>query len=305
MKDGGERISIISINYKQAEVSNKMLESLQKVSYKNFEIIIVDNNSGEDDVKKLNLNYPGLKLIRSKRNLGFAGGNNLGIKEATGDYILLLNNDTEVDPGFLEPMLEAFGKHKNAGALSPKIKFFDDPKTIQYAGFGGMNPFTQRMKTIGNHQEDNGDYDMFTETPFAHGCAMMLPRSVIDEVGMMCEDYFLYYEEHDWSENIKRAGYKIYYQPASVVYHKESMSVQKGSSLKTYYLNRNRILFMKRNYGLLTKLLAIPYLALVSIPKNIITFAIKKEKEHLSAYLDAISWNITGHTKPRWQTGLH
>jgi hypothetical protein len=284
-------ISIITVNYKQAQVTNQLLASLQQITYPNVEIIVVDNNSGDADL--IHTSYANVKLICNSQNLGFSGGNNVGIKESKGEFVLLLNNDTEVEPDFLEPLVELLVRFQDIGVVSPKIKYFNQPDTIQFAGFSPMNPFTIRNFTIGRKERDCSIYNHIKETPAAHGCAMLVRRKVINEVGLMPEEYFLYYEEHDWSTTIKRGGYKIYYQPKSVVYHKESVSAEKGSTLKTYYLNRNRILFMRRNSDSFTKIVATAYLLFISIPKNIFSYLFGGKFGHLKAYLDALAWNIS------------
>jgi len=293
-------ISIVIINYKQASVTNDLLKSLDQVTELCFEIIIVDNNSGDEDVNQLDLSYSRVKLIKSQRNLGFAGGNNLGIQAASGKYILLLNNDTLVEPDFLIRLVEVLENDSSIGAVSPLITYTELPGIIQYAGFTAMNPFTLRMKAIGNGQKDVGQFTKVEETPFAHGCAMMLPARVIKQVGLMEERYFLYYEEHDWSRRITKAGYKIAFQPKSKVYHKESVSTGKNSTLKTYFINRNRIFYMRRNYNALTRFISMLYLLCISIPTNTCRYWFAKEHKHLSAYWDAILWNLTGKTKKKW-----
>ena len=160
---------------------------------------------------------------------------------------------------------------------------------------------TLRMYAIGNKKPDSNIYDQIKETPYAHGCAMMVRREVINHVGLMPEEYFLYYEEHDWSASIRRFGYKIFYQPKSIVFHKESVSVQKESVLKTYYLNRNRILFMRRNFGLSSKIIASIYLLLISVPKNLLSFLLKREFGHLKAYVNALFWNISHANNLKWK----
>nr|WP_319398257.1 glycosyltransferase family 2 protein [uncultured Carboxylicivirga sp.] len=293
-------ISIVTINYKQSEMTNELLKSLQLVSNVDFEVIIVDNNSGEEELEKLNLDFPNVKLIKSIRNLGFSGGNNLGINQAKGKYILLLNNDTLVDPTFLKPMVDLLEADDKIGAVSPLIQYTERPGIIQYAGFTKMNPLTLRMKGIGQYQKNEGQHIKPQETPFAHGCAMMIPKRVINQVGLMEEAYFLYYEEHDWSERIRRAGFKIMFQPQSCVFHKESVSTGKDSPLKTYFLNRNRILFMRRHFKWYIKVLTFLYLLCISIPANTIRFIIKNNYKHLSAYYDALIWHITLKNKEKW-----
>ena len=288
-----KKVSIISINYNQAEVTCEMLSSLQKLTYPNVEIIVIDNGSPTDPTQIITSSFPDIKYIRSNHNLGFAGGNNLGIKNSTGDYIMFLNNDTEVDPGFLEPLVQLFESNPYAGLASSKILYHNSDDVIQYAGSTSINPFTGRNKRIGFMEKDSGQYESIRETDLGHGAAMMVPRKVIDKIGVMPEFFFLYYEEVDWCESIKRAGYKIYFVPQSKVYHKESMSVGKNSALKTYYLTRNRLLFMRRNTSGYIKLLWIVFFVVISLPKNTLLFLLKREIQNGTALWKALLWNMT------------
>jgi GT2 family glycosyltransferase len=285
-------VSIITINYNQSAVTNELLKSLSHVVEPSFEVIVVDNASANNDEQRIDTSYPFAKLVSSAENLGFAGGNNLGYRHAKGEYILLLNNDTEVPPDFLVPMISLLQSDPRIGAVSPKIRYFEKPDTIQYAGFSPMNMLTLRMHAWGFKEVDKGQHDEIRETNFAHGCAMMVPRRVIEEVGVMTEDYFLYYEEHDWSTRIRKAGYKIMYQPRSLVLHKESISIQKNSPLKTYYISRNRILFMRRNLKGMQKWIPALYLMFVSVPVNLLRFIASGQKEHRKAYIRALTWHL-------------
>lgn len=296
-------VSIITVNYNQSEVTLDLLRTLRGLTYPNVEIIVVDNGSPNDNPQVLKDQYPEIKLIISEKNLGFAGGNNLGIKAAHGEYMFFVNNDTEVTPGLIEPLVDLLEKDEKIGMVSPKIKFHWNPELIQYAGYTKMNPYTIRNATIGFHEKDNGQHNELMETEAAHGAAMMVPKKVIREVGLMPEVYFLYYEEHDWASMIKRAGYKIYYQPAAEILHKESVSTGKGSPFKTYYINRGRILFTRRNMHGLKKILSLLFQHFVSLPKNAMVFTLKGQFKHLRAYLRAYLWNLTHyrevHTNPK------
>jgi GT2 family glycosyltransferase len=285
-------VSIITINYNQSAVTNELLKSLSNIKTPLFEVIVVDNASSNYDEQKIDTSYPFVKLVISAENLGFAGGNNLGYRHAKGEYILLLNNDTEVPPDFLVPLIELLENDPKIGAVSPKIRYFEKPDTIQYAGFSPMNKLTLRMHAWGFKEVDRGQHDQLRETNFAHGCAMMVPRRVIEVVGIMTEDYFLYYEEHDWSSRIRAAGYKIMYQPRSLVLHKESISIQKNSPLKTYYISRNRILYMRRNLKGAQKWIPALYLLFVSVPVNLLRYLISRQKEHRNAYIRALTWHF-------------
>lgn len=286
-------ISIITVNFNQSAVSCELIESLKKITYKNIETIVVDNGSKKDDPEIIHEKYPDVKYIKSEKNLGFAGGNNLGIKASKGKYCLFINNDTEVEKGFLEPLVDCLEKDNTIGMVSPKIRFFHTPDTIQYAGYTPMNPFTLRQELIGYRIVDKGQFDKGGETYSIHGAAVMVPMRVIKEVGMMAEVYFLYYEEHDWSFRIKKAGYKIVYLPASLVLHKESISTGRNSPLKIHYIARNRILYARRNYSGFQFLFNIIYLCLISVPKNSIMFLIKGRLDLFIAFWKAMLWNIS------------
>jgi len=288
-------ISIITINYNNAEITADFLESVSCLEYDNIEVIVVDNASKENPTEKLITVYPQVKIILSKKNLGFAGGNNLGIKEAKGDYLFFVNNDTVLTKDIFKGLLEIFEKYPDAGVVSPKFHYYDSPGTIEFAGYNKVNNFTARNSMVGCKMQDNGQFDEIKATNYAHGGGMMVPRKVVDEVGLMPELYFLYYEEFDWCEQIKRKGYKVYYQYKSLIYHKESMSVGKKSTLKTFYLNRNRILFMRRNVKGLPFLGFIFYYTFFTIPKNTFTYLYNREPEHLKAFWKGYLWNLSNY----------
>jgi GT2 family glycosyltransferase len=286
-------VSIITVNYNQLDYTLQLLESLRHTRYRNLEVIVVDNASKQNPDSVIRERYPEAKVIVSSENLGFAGGNNLGINAATGKYLFFLNNDTEVDANTFDPLVRLFETIPDAGIASPKILYYNSGETIQYVGCSNINPYTGRNKREGFREKDNGQYDTLRETDLAHGAAMMVPRSVIDKAGLMPELFFLYYEELDWCETIKNNGYKIYVVPAAKIYHKESMSVGKNSTLKTYYLTRNRLLFMRRNTSGLTKVSWVLFFIFFSIPKNSLSFVLKRETAHLKAFWKGFLWNIS------------
>ncbi len=285
-------ISIITVNYNSTAVTCELLSSILQLKYPHFEVIVVDNHSTENPSNKFSSILPAVKIVLSNKNLGFAGGNNLGIRHATGEYLLFVNNDTELTPNMIEGMLEVFDKYQDAGVVSPKFHYYFHPDLIEYAGYQAVNIFNGRNNMIGCKEKDIGQYDELKQTHYAHGGAMMVPAKVIKEVGLMPEIYFLYYEEFDWCEQIKRHGYKIYYQYKSLIYHKESMTTGKKSVLKTFYITRNRILFMRRNMQWASFAVFITYLSLITIPKNTVSFLVKKETDHLKAFWRGVIWNL-------------
>ncbi len=293
-------VSIVSVNYDQPEVTCEMLESLRKVTYPNYETLVVDNGSQKKSPDSIKEKYPEVQLIVSDKNLGFAGGNNIAVKQAKGDYILLLNNDTEVKENFLESMVELMESNKEIGIVSSKILSYYEENVLEYAGASPLHPITSRGKHYGNREKDYGQYDKVEETCFPHGACMMIRKSVLEELGLLYEGYFLYYEELDFAERVKRAGYKIYYQPKSSIYHKDSFTTGKNSPLKTYYFNRNRLLFLRRNSSGVIFVLATIYFFLVSLPENTIKYLF--DKEQLSALYRGVFWNISNYDINRNQT---
>lgn len=285
-------VSIITINYISIEDTVEFLESAQRLTYKNIEIIVVDNNSptGKPSAE-LRQRFPKVKFIDSAENLGFAGGNNIGLKAASGDFYFLLNNDTILYPDFLEPIVEFMVSHPNAGMASPKI-LYPDETTIQFGGAIGISPFTGRGKCLGIHEKDEGQYDHCYETDLGHGAALIISRQAVEKAGLMPEVYFLYYEEHDWCEIVKRAGFKMYFIGTSKVIHKESVTTGSESPLKVYYMTRNRLIFMRRNFKGLPFYLGLLFFTCFSVPKNTLGYLLEGKYKLLKSFYRGISWNL-------------
>lgn len=263
------RISIISVNYNGFALTAAMIDSLRRHVTTPLEIVVVDNGSARDEAALLRERYPDIVVLRSDENLGFAGGNNLGIRAATGDCLLLLNNDTEVTDDTLHHLAETLDADPSIGAVCPKIRFWTPPQAIQFAGYTPLTRITLRNGLIGFGQPDDGSYNSPHETPYAHGAAMMVRREAVGKAGPMPEEYFLYYEELDWSERIREAGYRIVYDPRATVFHKESATTGQQSPLRSYYLTRNRLLFARRNRRGAARRLSIIYQLGVALPKSV------------------------------------
>jgi GT2 family glycosyltransferase len=286
-------VSIVTLTWNTTEITNDFLRSINEhCTYNNIEVIVVDNGSKEDPTSVFKAIYPNVKVIRNGKNLGFTGGNNVGIKAAAGDYLFIVNNDTEFTPGLIEGLLEIFKDYKDAGIVSPKFHYFFHKGTIEYAGYHTVNVFTGRNSMVGCREKDEGQYNDLKITNYAHGGGMMVPRKVIEEVGPLPEQFFIYYEEFDWCEQIKRKGYKVYYQPKSLIYHKESMTTGKSSPFKTFYHTKNRILFMRRNMALPNYIVFLAYFSFFTIPKNTATFLFKGQKQHLRSFWRGIMWHF-------------
>lgn len=240
-------LSIITVNYNGLEDTCALIDSI--TFNDELEVIVVDNGSRNDEAKVIAERYPQVKTIRSKQNLGFAGGNNIGIKFANGRFLYFVNNDTILSHQLsdITPLISRLKSSESIGMVCPKIRFAWAPQPIQFAGYTPLSAVTLRNRAIGYGEDDHGQYNEAHPTPYAHGAAMMVSRQALERVGLMPECYFLYYEELDWSVMFRRAGYEIWYEPAATIYHKESQSTGADSPLKTYYVTRNRLLFASRN----------------------------------------------------------
>jgi hypothetical protein len=240
-----------------------------------MEVIVVDNASKQDEASIISERFPLVKVIRSNQNLGFAGGNNLGIKEAKGDYILLNNNDTYFKDFNIDNLIKRLDSSDRIGIVCPKLRFAWGSNPIQFAGYTPLSNITLRNKAIGFGEEDKGQYNTAHPTPYAHGAAMLIKREAIEKVGLMPECFFLYYEEIDWSMMFTRAGYEIWYDPSCTVYHKESQTTGQNSPLRTYYITRNRLLLVKRNYKGINKYLSYIYLIGIVATRDIIKYILQ------------------------------
>ncbi|MEL7588106.1 MAG: glycosyltransferase family 2 protein [Prolixibacteraceae bacterium] len=265
-------LSIITVNYNGFSDTCELIESVRNHLSISYELIVIDNASGSNEAERLKERYPWVITIRSETNLGFAGGNNIGIRASRGRFILLLNNDTIIKDDTLRFVTERLDSDAHIGAVSPKIKYAFPPEDIQYAGYTRFTPITLRNQTIGHGEQDRGQYDLPVSMPYLHGAAMMLKREVIEKVGMMPEIYFLYYEEMDWCSKIRRGGFSLYYEPKCTIYHKESQSTGQASPLRTFFITRNRLLYAYRNLEGRSKYLSLVYQLSLVLPKNSITF---------------------------------
>ncbi|MFX1239543.1 MAG: glycosyltransferase family 2 protein [Promethearchaeota archaeon] len=254
-------VSIILLNYNNNNFTIDCLESLTKQTYRNFEVIVIDNGSKYSTYLKLKekietfSNKLDIKLIKSKYNLYYAGGNNKGMKLAKGEYFCLLNNDTEVREDFLEKTINFLKNNPKVGMLCPKITYFDKKDYIWYAG-AYLNPRSIYFcYHIGVGKKDKGEYNKIEETAYANGAALFTSRDVVEEIGLLDDIFFIYAEETDWNYRAKKKGYKVIYFPETLVYHKVDRVTNRFSGLrektnKMYLYNRNKIILMLKNFNI-------------------------------------------------------
>ena len=266
---------LIILNWNQGEMTLRCLESVIKVleagsGNEKREIVVVDNGSNDDSIKKINefrklknlkeksANSLTIKLIENKENLGYAEGNNIGIKYALengADYICLLNNDTRVSPSFLTELIRAAESDEKIGVVGGKIYFekgyefhkerykpADLGKVIWYAG-GIIDWKNVYAKHRGVDEVDDGRYETETETEYVNGCLMLVKKEVFEKAGLLDKKYFAYFEETDFCQKALKSGYKLFYTSKSIIWHLNAASSGSGSNLHDYFLTRNRLLF--------------------------------------------------------------
>jgi GT2 family glycosyltransferase len=242
------RVLIIVLNWNGRDVTLDCLASLGRLDYPAYEVVVVDNGSNDGSVALIRAAYPHLTLIETGDNLGYVGGNNVGLAHAqtTGAaYALLLNNDTEVAPDFLNLLVEAAEEDLAIGIVGPTVYYFDTPGIIWSAG-GGIDWSQGKTWMIGLNEADRGQ---FGKTPrpvdFVTGCALLVKMSLVEQVGSLDPRFFAYYEETEWCVRAARAGFKILHVPSSHVWHKIHPAAQETSPTVHYYMTRNRLLFLK------------------------------------------------------------
>ena len=274
------KTSFVTVQFKQWEVTIDLIRSIELAGIEDYEVIVVDNNSPGYNGKREISSYKNVLFIEASENHGFAKGNNVGFAAAKGTYIFMVNNDIEITATTLPFLMDTLESDHKVGAVSPKILYWEDKALIQYAGSTPVNPATIRNQHIGNKKPDH-EFIGTIETPYGHGAAMLFRRSLLKVVGGIPEEYFLYYEEVDWCTRITKAGFTIKCCREAKVYHKESISTGKDSPLKTFYLNRNRVIYAKMHLKGIALLLAFTYLYLLAFPRNSFKYLLKPA--HLKA----------------------
>lgn len=246
-------VAIILINWNGYVYTEACLGSLRKVDFPNFKVILVDNDSQNREGKRLNKAFPEIELIENSENLGFAGGNNSGIRYALEkgfSHVLLLNNDTIVEPDFLGQMLRKFSQNSRLGVVQPLICFIHDRTQIWSAG-GKWNAFLGRAITLGDRE--NVDNYKVTERnlDWATGCCMLITREALLKTGLMNHSYFTYFEDVEWSLRFREAGFEIGLAAEAKIYHEAGASSKKKHSEGTlspkvfYYHVRNQFFLLR------------------------------------------------------------
>lgn len=249
------KLAVILVNYNGKKYNMSCIESiLAGAGAEDVKIIVVDNASQDDSMRLLEDRYAGderLELLGLDDNYGFSRANNEGIGRAKSwgaDCVMLLNNDTEIEPDMLRRLRECGERHSDS-MIVPKIYYSDDRTRIWSAG-GSVSPVIRKVRHIGLNETDEGQYDTEREIAFATGCCLWIPMKVIEKAGMLDERFFLYYEDTEYSFRLRRLGISIYYCPKAVMYHKVGASTKGADSpLCAYYIARNWLLCNRMHLG--------------------------------------------------------
>jgi GT2 family glycosyltransferase len=244
-------IAVILVAYGGRDDTVACIRSIQKSDYSNYRIILVDNDSPDDTSQFVRGTFPDVLLVESETNLGFAGGNNLGIDktlELNADYIFLLNNDTEIASDTIGKLVDSAGKSEKLGAIGPKIYYFEKKDIIWSAG--GMIDFRwSNLYHRGIRKLDSAEYNVRREVDYLTGCALMFPSERVKEIGKLDESFWMYYEDADFCMRLKRAGYSINYEPGAKVWHKVSSSTGGNLSYRKMWMKFKSGLEFFRRYS--------------------------------------------------------
>lgn len=293
-----KKIAIVTVDFNGHKDTSNYLESVTKLDTKGLEVLnLVIDNGSETSLKEVIKKYPKVTWMQTGKNLGFAGGFNRGMKYAKqwgADYVLIINNDTLLpDKNILHELISVFEKNKNVGLVSPKIRFApgyefldkykpeDKGKVLWYAG-GSFDWNNVRSLHHGIDEVDKGQFDRVEKTEFISGCCVLIKREILEKVGYFEEKLFAYYEDSDWVERIKRAGYEQWYTGKTFIYHKVSQTAGIGSSWSDYLITRNRIWFGMKYASVRTKF------ALIREALKLLVIGRSAQKEGLVDYFRGV-----------------
>lgn len=257
-------VAVVILNWNGKKFLHQFLPSVLGSTYSNKRIILADNASSDDSVQFVKTNFPDVEIIVNSSNEGFAKGYNTALKQVQSDYYVLLNSDVEVEAGWIEPVIALMQHDQTIGACQPKLLAYHDKSSFEYAGAcGGWidklgYPFA-RGRIFENCEKDRGQYDDVQECFWASGAALFIRSGLYQELGGLDEYFFAHQEEIDLCWRIKLAGYKIFVQPASVVYHVGGGTLPKGNSKKTYLNFRNNLIMLYKNLSVGERIKKVPF----------------------------------------------
>lgn len=290
------KVTVVILNLNRKNDTDDCIESVKSSTYPNLNILLVDNGSQDNSVEYLKSKHPDIEIIVNEKNLGYAEGNNIGVNIALkkhSDYILLLNNDTLIEQNLINKLVNIAHNNINIGLVQPKL-LYPDNKTINNTGlyldvFGCTEP-------RGINEVDNGQYDHDTEDDFfyASGACLLISKTLLDNLNGKPFDasLFAYHEDVDLSWIARLLGYKIIFCPNVICIHKESLTIGKFNPLKHYWINRNRIKVMIKNYSFKNLLIYLPFTFIIQLVTSSLLSLRWKSSKYFINYFKGLTWNL-------------
>ncbi len=291
--------AIIILNWKQSDLTLKCLESVLRLEYpaERLQVVVVDNASWDGSVKTVRTAYPFLKVIENAENLGYAGGNNVGIRwalEAGAEFILVLNNDATVELKMVKSLVAAMVADPQIAIAGPIVYHAAEPEVIQSAG--GTLDRNWRAVHIGENQLDIGQYSRLRQVDWLSGCALLVRSEAIRQVGLLDEDFFSYVEDLDWCMRMQAAGWKIIHDPRAKLWHKGVQPNYQPKPYVTYYMTRNQLLLLKKHNAPMRAW----YRALKDDLRILLSWTLKSKWKVMKVHRDALWRGMMDFLSQRW-----
>lgn len=277
--------SIIIPNWNGGEKIMRCIESITKLDYPSYEIIVIDNCSSDGSKEKIKKKFKKIKIIENKENVGPAKALNQGFKIAKYDLILGLDNDVILEKNLLKHFVKVLASDPRIGMVAPKIYYYHKPTFFNAVGFT-INLFTGKTKVLGIDEEDIGQFDKKEEREFIQGAVFLTKKQVIDKVGGMDESYFVYYSDADWSLEVRKKGYKIMYVPSAKTWHDGNTKQGGFTSFRIFHFIRSKLLFMRKHSK--NKLFFYSFFFLFYTPKKLFSFISNKNFNLIIPYFKGI-----------------
>jgi len=306
------KVAIIILNWNGSKDTIECVDSVKNIDYPNFEILIVDNGSTDGSQDLFRIKYPSIAMIENRRNLGFAEGNNVGIKHALKkgtDYVLLLNNDTIVARDFLDKLVDHAKKDSKTGIFGPKIYWHNEPNRIQSVGASINLWGSKDLISLWNGKDlliwkrdryypiDKGQFEDVREVETLSGAALLVKKEVIEKTGFLWNEYFASFEDTDWCLRARREGYKVVVVPTSKIWHKTGSATRGNEGIAFYYQTRNRFLFAKRCLTPTQFMTFMTYFFSVRVPLSIAAFVLYRKGNLIRIFCKAIRDGIISSAK--------
>ena len=286
-------VSIVVVNYNGMRYLKGCLDSIQRLTYPRREVILIDNASSDGSVCFVKENYPCVRIIENKENLGFAAGNNVGINAARGEYVFLLNQDTEVDRFCLDNLLNAIKIDDSVGVCGAKIRLFDERNRLQHAG--GRYHLIGVALDRGFYEIDSGQYDKLEDVTFVCGAALLFRKSAASNVGLLDPIFFMYHEDVDFCIRMWLCGFRVLYVPSAVVYHKsgyvDTLKTGRRHPLIEFHKNKNTLLILLKNFDLFTILKWLPVTLCYRL-YWLLRYLADRNLSCAKSVIDALIWTI-------------